>query len=92
MEQQRAVVSVIGTDKVGIIANVTKVLADQKVNVLDISQTIMQEFFTMMMVVDLKNITVPVDEVREMLEKVGDEMGLTIRLQQEEIFHAMHRI
>lgn len=92
MEQQRAVVSVIGTDKVGIIANVTKVLADHKVNVLDISQTIMQEFFTMMMVVDLKNITVPVDEVREMLEKVGDEMGLTIRLQQEEIFHAMHRI
>ncbi|WP_062197529.1 ACT domain-containing protein [Massilibacterium senegalense] len=92
MKQQRAVVSVIGTDKVGIIANVTKILADHKVNVLDISQTIMQEFFTMMMVVDLKNITVPVDEVREMLEKVGNEMGLTIRLQQEEIFHAMHRI
>lgn len=92
MEQQRAVVSVIGTDKVGIIANVTKILADHKVNVLDISQTIMQEFFTMMMVVDLKHITVPVDEVRDMLEKLGDEMGLTIRLQQEEIFHAMHRI
>lgn len=92
MNERRAVVSVIGKDQIGIIAKVTTILADYQINILDISQTILQDFFTMMMLVDLSMSRVEIDEVRRNLDELGDQMGLKINLQLEDIFKAMHRI
>lgn len=91
MERRRAVVSVIGKDQVGIISKVTTILAENKINILDISQTILQDFFTMMMLVDVSG-SENLNKLREELNAVADEMGLKINLQLEEIFQAMHRI
>ncbi|EIJ82164.1 ACT domain-containing protein [Bacillus methanolicus] len=91
MEKRRAVVSVIGKDQVGIIAKVTTILAENRINILDISQTILQEFFTMMMIVDVSGIE-NLDTLRTQFNDLGDEMGLKINIQLEEIFQAMHRI
>ena len=88
----KAIVTVIGEDRVGIIAAVCADLAAFNVNVLDISQTVMQGYFTMMMVVDVSGSTLPVAELAQKLEEKGKEMGLSIRLQREEIFQAMHRV
>ncbi len=88
----KAVVTVVGKDRVGIIAAVCADLASYNVNVLDISQTVMQGYFTMMMVVDVSASNLPLAEVAQQLEKKGREIGLSIRLQREDIFHAMHRI
>ena len=92
MSEKRAVVSVIGKDQIGIIAMVTTVLAENKINILDISQTILQDFFTMMMLVDLAEARESVAEVSEKLQILGDSLGLKINIQLEEIFKAMHRI
>jgi ACT domain-containing protein len=88
----KAIVTVIGEDRVGIIASVCADLAAFNVNVLDISQTVMQGYFTMMMVVDVSGATCPVAELAQKLDEKGKEMGLSIRLQREEIFKAMHRV
>ena len=88
----KAIVTVIGEDRVGIIATVCTDLAAFNVNVLDISQTVMQGYFTMMMVVDVSGATCPVAELAQKLDEKGKEMGLSIRLQREEIFKAMHRV
>ena len=88
----KAVVTVVGEDRVGIIAEVCSHLAAFGVNVLDISQTVMQGFFTMMMVVDVSESEVPVAELAKQLEEKGKEIGLSIRLQREDIFDAMHRV
>ena len=88
----RAIVTVVGKDRVGIIANVCNLLAKYQVNVLDISQTILQEFFTMTMLVDVSTATVPFARLQEDLSVLGQEKGLDIRVQQEAIFDAMHRI
>jgi len=88
----KAIVTVIGEDRVGIIASVCADLAAFNVNVLDISQTVMQGYFTMMMVVDVSDATLPVAELAQKLEEKGKEMNLSIRLQREEIFKAMHRV
>ena len=88
----KAVVTVVGKDRVGIIAAVCTDLAALNVNVLDIRQTVMQGYFTMMMVVDVSQSAYPVAELAKMLEERGKEMNLSIRLQREEIFQAMHRI
>ena len=88
----KAIVTVVGKDAVGIIANVCTLLASYNVNVLDISQTVMQGYFTMMMVVDVSASTLPVAELAQKLEEKGKEMALSIRLQREEIFQAMHRV
>ena len=87
-----AVVTVVGKDRVGIIAEVCTDLAALQVNVLDIRQTVMQGYFTMMMVVDVSASPLPVAELAQKLEEKGKEMGLSIRLQREEIFQAMHRV
>ena len=92
MNEKKAVVSVIGKDQIGIISKVTTILADYEINILDISQTILQDFFTMMMLVDLTTSKTEVDEVRNKLDELGDELGLKINLQLEDIFRAMHRI
>ncbi|RSK52835.1 ACT domain-containing protein [Bacillus canaveralius] len=88
---RRAVVSVVGKDQVGIIAKVTTVLSENEINILDISQTILQDFFTMMMIVDV-NGTGNLDRLQEQLSKVGDNLSLKINIQLEEIFQAMHRV
>lgn len=88
----KAVVTVVGKDQVGIIAAVCVHLASYNVNVLDISQTVMQGYFTMMMVVDISGSTVPLAELAKAAEDKGKEMGLSIRIQREDIFEAMHRV
>jgi len=88
----KAIVTVVGKDQVGIIAGVCNTLADEKINVLDISQTIMQGYFTMMMVVDLAQCTTSFDELSSALHSFGEGRGLSIRIQREDIFDAMHQI
>ena len=88
----RAIVTVIGKDHVGIIADVTALLAQYGVNVLDISQTVLQEYFTMIMLVDASQCTVPFADLARALDEAGVQRGLQIRAQREDIFNAMHRI
>ena len=88
----KAVVTVVGKDRVGIIASVCTALAGFDVNVLDISQTVMQGDFTVMMVVEVSMCNVPVAELVTRMDEMGKEMGLSIRVQREDIFEAMHRI
>lgn len=88
----RAIVTVIGKDRVGIIADVCTVLASYGVNVLDISQTVLQEYFTMIMLVDAVGCTLSFIELSKILAKAGDEQSLVIRIQREDIFNAMHKI
>ena len=88
----RAIVTVIGRDRVGIIADVCTLLAQSGVNILDISQTILQEYFTMIMLVDLSAGTLPFNQLSNLLTKRGEEQSLSIRIQREEVFTAMHRI
>lgn len=87
-----AIVTVIGQDKVGIIAAVCALLAENNVNILDISQTILQGAFTMVMAVDVGAAKASISELRSLLEKLGEQQGISIRIQREEIFDAMHRI
>ena len=88
----RVIITVVGKDTVGIIAAVCTYLADKQVNILDISQTIVQEYFNMMMIVDNKNCTVAFDELREGLDAIGQQKGVQVKCQKEEIFDKMHRI
>ncbi len=88
----RAIVTVIGKDTVGIIAAVCALLSEHQVNVLDISQTVLQEYFTMIMLVDAKDSDLPFADLAELLKKEGEARGLSIRMQREDIFNAMHRI
>ena len=87
-----AIVTVIGKDRVGIIAAICIKLAGLNINVLDISQTIMQGNFTMIMAVDVSQATASFAEIRDALADLGKEMELSIRIQREEIFNAMHSI
>ncbi len=89
---KKAIVSVIGTDKKGIIARVSGLLYELGINVEDISQTIMQQYFTMIMLVDLSESKKDFCAVCEELETLGKEIGVDIRMQSEQIFTAMHRI
>ena len=88
----KAIVTVVGKDQVGIIAGVCTHLAKLNINVLDIRQTVMQGYFTMMMVVDVSGCTMPLAELAQRMEETGKEMNLSIRLQREDIFDAMHRV
>ena len=88
----RAIGSVIGKDQVGIIANVCSLLSSHQVNVLDISQTVLQDYFTMIMVVDTSACSMDFAALVTELEQEGTKLGLTIHAQREDIFNAMHRI
>ena len=88
----KAVVTVVGKDQVGIIANVCNRLAEYNVNVLDISQTVMQGYFTMMMVVDVSGCNIALDQLCQIMEDAGKQKNLSIRVQREDIFEAMHRV
>lgn len=88
----KIIITVVGKDTVGIIAKVCTYLAESQVNILDISQTIVQEFFNMMMIVDMDKSQKPFEEVSADLEKLGTQIGVRIKCQREEIFTKMHRI
>ena len=88
----RSIVTVIGKDRVGIIAEVCAMLSERNVNILDISQTILEDYFTMIMLVDNAACTVPFVELAKQLADQGKNTGLDIRMQREDIFNAMHRI
>lgn len=87
-----AIITVVGRDRVGIIAAICVKLAQYQVNVLDISQTILQGSFTMVMAVDIAGAVVPFTQIAEGLQELGREMELSIHIQREEIFDAMHTI
>ena len=88
----KAIVTVVGKDRVGIIAAVCVQLAEYNINVLDISQTVMQGYFTMIMVVDVSACNVPLAQLCTNMEQMGNERGLSVRVQREDIFEAMHRV
>ncbi|SDW33794.1 ACT domain-containing protein [Lachnospiraceae bacterium KHCPX20] len=90
--KKRTIISVVGKDTVGIIAKVCTYLSERGVNVLDISQTIVSGFFTMMMIVDTENADQSFDEIQKGLSVLGEEIGVEIKAQKEEIFEMMHRI
>jgi ACT domain-containing protein len=88
----RTIITVVGKDTVGIIAAVCSYLADQQVNILDISQTIVQDYFNMMMIVDQSKCTVPFDTFSTDLTRIGEAKGVQVKCQREAIFDKMHRI
>ncbi len=88
----RTIITVVGKDTMGIIAKVCTYLAENNVNILDISQTIVQEYFNMMMIVDMRKMEKPFNEVADELEALGTGIGVQVKCQREEIFDMMHRI
>ena len=89
---KKCIVTVLGEDTVGIIAKVCTYLAENEINILDISQTIVQGYFTMMMIVDVANLKKDFKEVCDEMDELGKEIGVTIHCQREEIFETMHRL
>lgn len=89
---EKAIITVVGKDQVGIIAKVCNFLADKEINILDISQTILQGYFNMMMIVDTSKSNEEFGNIADGLEDLGKEIGVNIKLQHEEIFNKMHRI
>lgn len=89
---EKAIITVVGKDQVGIIANVCQYLAKTNINILDISQTILEEYFNMMMIVDMSDSKESFSDVCDQLENLGENIGVHIKLQHEDIFNKMHRI
>ena len=88
----KAIVTVIGKDHVGITAAVCSLLAQHNINILDITQTVLQDYFTMVMLVDTSACSASIGEMSDLLDQAGQGQGLSIRIQREDIFNAMHRI
>ena len=88
----KAIVTVVAKDRVGIIAAVCSLLARYGINILDINQTVLQEYFTMVMLVDTTACAIPIGELTDVLHAEGERQALSIRIQREDIFNAMHRI
>ncbi|MDP4179212.1 MAG: ACT domain-containing protein [Bacillota bacterium] len=88
----KAIITVIGKDQIGIISGTSNVLSECSINILDISQTIMQSFFTMIMLVDLSKSTLPFAELQKKLNEKGDTLGVKITIQHEDIFKSMHSL
>ena len=89
---KKAIITVVGKDTVGILAKTCTYLAGQKVNILDISQTVVQDYFNMMMIVDCGKCRKPFEDMAAELAEIGLSMGLKIRCQKSEIFEKMHRV
>lgn len=89
---KKTIITVVGKDTVGIIARVCTYLADNQINILDISQTIVQDYFNMMMIVDTNHTQKEFGVIAEELTKLGESIGVIIKCQKEEIFNKMHRI
>lgn len=88
----RVVLTIVGKDKVGITAKVSNALAEMNINIININQNIMQGFFNMVLIADMAESNVSIAEARDKMAALGEEIGVEIRLQSEEIFSAMHRI
>lgn len=88
----RIVLTIVGKDKVGIIAKVSQTLAECNINIININQNIMQDFFNMVLIADMSAANVTIKEAQKKFAALGEEIGVEIRLQSEEIFTAMHRI
>ncbi|OCG19841.1 MULTISPECIES: ACT domain-containing protein [unclassified Gilliamella] len=88
----KTILTVIGKDQTGIIAGISQKLYELDINILDVSQTIMDEYFTMVMLLDLSNINVKFDEVKTALTQTGEKLKVKVNIQREEIFDAMHRL
>lgn len=88
----RVVLTIVGKDKMGITAKVSNALAEMNINIININQNIMQGFFNMVLIADMAEANVPIAEARDKMAALGEEIGVEIRLQSEEIFSAMHRI
>ena len=88
----KSFITVIGNDTVGIIANLSRILADRNVNILDINQTVMDDMFTMIMMVETSGLNCDFSELADALTGYGKDTGLSVRIQREEIFNSMHRI
>ena len=88
----RAIVTVMGKDRPGIIATVCDALSQNKVNVMDISQTVLQEYFAMIMLVNITDCPIPFSDLSTQLRETGEKQALYIRVQREDIFNAMHRV
>lgn len=88
----RAVVTVVGKDKTGIISKVSTFLAERQVNILDISQTILEDYFAMIMLVDMTKSTKKLSDLAEECRVMGEKIGMSVHLQHEDIFNAMHSI
>ena len=89
---KKTIITVVGKDTVGIIAKVCTYLADNGINILDISQTIVDDYFNMMMIADMNTSAKSFSEVSDDLDKIGEEIGVIIKCQKEEIFNSMHRL
>ena len=88
----KVIITVVGKDTVGIIAKICTYLADHGLNILDISQTIVQGYFNMMMIVDMAGANADFSVIAEDLEKIGNDIGVVVKCQREEIFESMHRL
>lgn len=88
----KAIVSIIGRDKIGIIAKVSTTLSETSINILDISQTILDQYFTMIMLVDLSKMSISFSELVKKMESIGENLGVSIKVQHQDIFDAMHKI
>ena len=88
----KAIITVVGSDKKGIIAKVSAILADNNINIVDISQTILSGNFVMMMMIDLAESKIAIDELRSKLEEMGEQMGVNVNVMNERVFSSMHRI
>ena len=91
-KNMKAIVTVIGKDRVGITADVCSLLAQRNINILDITQTVLQGYFTMVMMVDTSACEQSIAELTDVMHQAGEELALSIRIQREDIFEAMHRI
>jgi ACT domain-containing protein len=91
-ESQVCIVTVTGKDKVGIIARLSTAMAKMNINIVDVNQKIMEKYFVMTMACDMAKATADIKKTKDVLEKIGREMGLTITLQHENIFKMMHRV
>ncbi len=91
-EKNTAVVTVLGRDRVGIIAGISNLLAGYDININDISQTILDDIFTMVMIVDLKDLVIEKSDISDKLKALGDELGVQVTIQHTGLFNAMHRI
>ena len=89
---KKTIITVVGKDSVGIIAKVCTYLAENDINILDISQTIVDGYFNMMMIVDCNKASKPIYELSDDLDKLGEKIGVSIKMQHEDIFNSMHRI
>jgi len=87
-----AIVTVVGKDRVGIIAGVSSAMAELNINILDISQTIMNNYFTMIMMVDISDTSADISKIRKRLDQTGEKFNVTINLQHKDVYEAMHRI